>query len=148
MPPLRARSATNYFDQNVIVPVDTAFTVDAQRGSGGVIVSWRAPSSSGVRVFYRVFRSRPVASALEGTPPSVRDGIRCVRRHGSGYVGTLECSLEMSEIGQTRASRFVDRSPGSPPWVYRVGLAGNWRDDPSGGDVMLLSGPARLSARR
>ena len=78
----------------------------------------------------------------------MRDGLWCEARHRNTYAGTLECTLEMSELGQTRAHRFVDRSPGAQPWVYRVGLAGNWRDDASEGDVLLLSRPARLSARR
>jgi hypothetical protein len=46
----------------------------------------------------------------------------------------------MVELGTTRTPRFRDGSP--PAGVrYRVGVATNWRDDPTGGDVYAVSPP-------
>jgi len=52
----------------------------------------------------------------------------------------------MTFLGTTRARTIVDKPPRGP-WVYRIGLAANWIDDTAGGDVLVLSAPAQLSAR-
>jgi hypothetical protein len=145
LPPLRDRSVVKYFEENVAVPVDDGFEVEVRPGGGGELISWRAPRSAGVRSFYRVFRSRPEVAAPDPTRPPRRDGIRCVERP-TGYAGAADCRLEMSFIGTSRSTSFVDGPPAGP-WVYRIGLAANWRDDENAGDVLLLSGPGRLRAR-
>lgn len=134
----------SYFDESVNVPVDEGFRVGVRRAGGAAVVSWRAQSSPGVRVFYRVFRSRPVVPAPDSTLPPGREGIRC-KPYAPAYAGAADCALEMSVVGVTRSTRFVDNPPGGP-WVYRVGLAANWLDDTSGGDVVLLSKPGHLPA--
>ena len=141
LPPLRSRTAVKYFDESVFVPVDSSFSARARPGAGGTVVSWNDRSPSGVRVFYRVFRVRPVVIAPDPSLPPGLDGIRCGRRP-TGYATALDCRLEMEVVGATRGDRFVDHPPRGR-WVYRVGLAANWRDDPTAGDVMLLSTPAR-----
>jgi hypothetical protein len=77
--------------------------------------------------------------------PPERDGIRCLDPSPDDYAGAADCRLEMSRVGETRSNRFTDRPPGGP-WVYRVGLAANWRDDPEAGDVLLISDAGRLAA--
>jgi len=146
LPPLRAHTVVKYYAEGVMVPVDGDFTVDVRRGDEGVLVSWRAPSSPGVRAFYRVFRSRPIVPAPDPALPPGRDGIRCHEQPASGYTEAVDCALEMSLVGVTRASRFVDRPPAGR-WVYRVGLAANWLDDTDAGNVVLLSKPGRLPAQ-
>ena len=146
LPPLRAHTAVKYFPEDVMVPVDAAFVLDARESDEGVLVSWQAPSSPGVRAFYRVFRSRPIVPAPDPTLPPGRDGVRCHEQPASGYAEAVDCALEMSLVGVTRASPFVDRPPAGP-WVYRVGLAANWLDDADAGDIVLLSKPGRLPAQ-
>ena len=130
LPPLRSPTAVKYFEESVFVPVDGSFDARATPRGRTTVVSWDERTPSGVRTFYRVFRSRPAA-----------DGIRCTSPP-AGYATAFDCHLEMKVVGVTRAHSFVDRPPPGP-WVYRLGLAANWRDDPSAGDVMLLSAPAR-----
>ena len=133
--PLREPTVTKYFDENVMVPVDRAFSVRLR----GRVLTWHAPPSPGVAVFYRVFRERPLLPAPDPTLPPGRDGIRCLE---TASDRAADCRLEMHVIGTTRATRFVDRPPPGR-WVYRVGLAANWRDDPAAGDVLVLSPAAR-----
>jgi hypothetical protein len=143
--PLHDRTAVKYFAQNVMVPVDRSFTVTVGRGGGGELVEWKPQQSPGVRRFYRVFRVRPRRSAPDPTLPAGRDGIRCLDASASPHDRAADCRLEMKYVGSTRMSRFVDKPPAGP-WTYRVGLAANWRDDVTIGDVLLLSAPGRLSA--
>jgi len=82
---------------------------------------------------------------VSSSDPPERDGIRCLDSPADDYAGAADCRLEMSPIGETRSNRFVDRPPPGP-WVYRVGLAANWRDDPAAGDVLVISESGRLPA--
>jgi hypothetical protein len=138
--PLRDRTAVKYFSENVMVPVDHGFTVTVGRGGGGELVRWRGASTSVTRAFYRVFRVRPVQPAPDPTLPPASDGIRClvVGRHRAN-----DCRLEMDPIGVSRTTSFVDHPPAGP-WIYRVGLVANWRNEAGLGDLMLLSAPGRL----
>jgi hypothetical protein len=139
--PLHGTQEAKYFDENVIVPVDKSFTVKVGRGGGGELVTWRPPSRQAARVFYRVYRVRPVVQAPDPTLPPGREGIRCLP--SSLATGASDCRLEMQFLGTTRAHSFVDKPPAGP-WIYRIGLAANWINDENAGDVMLLSGPGRL----
>lgn len=141
--PLRGRTAVKYYEENVMVPVDTGFTVAVRRGGGGELVTWRGASASATHAFYRVFRVRPVRPAPDPTLPPGRDGIRClaVARNRAN-----DCRLEMDVVGVSRTTSFVDHPPAGP-WVYRVGLVANWLDDQTLGDLFLLSGPGRLGAQ-
>jgi hypothetical protein len=117
--------------------------VSVGRGGGGELVRWRGGSASSTDAFYRVFRARPEKPAPDPTLAPGRDGIRCLavaRRRAN------DCRLEMSPIGVSRATSFVDHPPAGP-WIYRIGLVANWLDDPSLGDLVLLSGPGRLAAQ-
>ena len=49
----------------------------------------------------------------------------------------------MSQIAATRSLRFVDRPPPGR-WTYRVALAANWLDDPTRGDLLLVSNPVTV----
>ena len=50
----------------------------------------------------------------------------------------------MATLGTTTGSSFVDR-PGHGTWTYRVGVAANWLDDPSLGDVYVVSTPVSVT---
>ncbi len=141
--PLRERTTVKYFAENVFVPVDTGFTVSVGRGGGGELVTWRGASASSTHAFYRVFRVRPVRPAPDPTLAPVRDGIRCL---AVAHRRANDCRLEMNAIGESRTTSFVDHPPAGP-WVYRVGLVANWLDDPTLGDLTLLSAPGLLPAQ-
>jgi hypothetical protein len=145
-PPLHDQTVVKDFDENVMVPVDRSFGVSV-RGSGPRrILTWNRRSSSGVASFYRVFRVRPVRPAPDPTLPPGQDGIRCLALAATAHDRAADCRLEMTYLGPTRSTRFVDTVPRGR-WVYRVGIAANWRDDTGIGDVLLLSAPGRSSAR-
>ena len=130
-----------YFDESVFIPVDSSFAPRVRAADGRAVVSWADRAPAGTRAFYRVFRSRPVVVAPDPTLPPGLVGIRC-GTPPTGYAQAVECRLEMQVVGTTHATRFVDTPPAGR-WVYRIGLAANWRDDPAAGDVMLLSAPLR-----
>lgn len=91
--------------------------------SGGVVtLGWRPQSSAGGPLFYHVYRGRS----------SVGD-FAC-----NGGSGAQRCQLTMQDLGTTRAATFSDR-PGKGVWRYRVGVAANWLDDPTLGDVYVVS---------
>jgi hypothetical protein len=49
----------------------------------------------------------------------------------------------MRRLSATRKLKYVDRPP-KGNWSYRIGLAANWLDDPTRGDVLLVSPPVTL----
>ena len=108
----------------IVTPVDERIHVSVKADGEARIVTWSHPPAGSSDVFYRVYRTG-------------RNGLeqKCLD-HG----GAAECSLEMVLLGTTRARRWRDGSP--PPGVrYRIGVAANSRNDPSGGDVATLSPP-------
>jgi len=108
----------------IVTPVDERIHVSVKADGESRIVTWSHPPAGSSDVFYRVYRTG-------------RNGLeqKCLD-HG----GAAECSLEMVLLGTTREPRWRDGSP--PPGVrYRIGVAANSRNDPTGGDVATLSPP-------
>ncbi|MGZ4414942.1 MAG: hypothetical protein ACXVRZ_11320, partial [Gaiellaceae bacterium] len=54
------------------------------------------------------------------------------------------CQLYVDEAGTVRAPSFDDR-PGSGSWSYRIGIAANWLNDPSLGDIYTVSPPVTVT---
>ena len=50
----------------------------------------------------------------------------------------------MDDTGSSRVTSFADR-PGPGTWSYRIGVAANWLDDPTLGDVYVVSSPVSVS---
>lgn len=131
---LAARPATTpssaILVNGILTPVDDSFNVEIRPDGAAREVTWETPAGRAAS-FYRVFRS-----AAGGEDTSC-DG-------SSDRPGAAECRLELLLLGTTREGRWRD---GSPPAgsVYRIGRAANWRDDPTGGDVYLISPPLRDS---
>jgi hypothetical protein len=46
----------------------------------------------------------------------------------------------------TRSPSFVDR-PGPGHWTYRVGVAANWLNDPTLGDIYVVSQPVSVTVK-
>jgi hypothetical protein len=52
--------------------------------------------------------------------------------------GAAKCSYAGDTELTIRGTAAIDR-PAAGTWSYRVGVAANWTDDPSRGDIFLLS---------
>jgi hypothetical protein len=55
----------------------------------------------------------------------------------SGSVDRCDAP-DFSAISATDQPAFVDR-PGHGEWTYRIGVSANWLNDPTYGDVYLVS---------
>lgn len=97
---------------------------------GSVKLTWRPQATAGGPLFYHVFRGP--ADWHDYTCPSTG--------------GALQCYVSMLDVGTTRATSFVNFPPAGR-WSYRVGVAANWLNDTSLGDVYVLSSPVVLTLR-
>jgi hypothetical protein len=50
----------------------------------------------------------------------------------------------MQEAGRTREQRLIVPNPGKGTWTFRVGIAGNWRNDETLGDPFVVSRPLNV----
>lgn len=141
IPTLKSRTIVSEFTNNVAVPVGGSFDLQAQRTPQGVGLTWRRPPGARGTVFYRVYWS-----PASGTPPvggvvDYREGIACVPG-----AGAADCQLQMHPYPAVRSLQFVAKPPAPGEWTYRVGMVANWVDEPSRGDVMLVSDPVTVDA--
>ena len=107
-----------------LIPVSTTIDPHAVSAGDGVRISWRPQQTHGGSLFYHVFR---------GHQPDVGCGGRL---NGAAE----DCRLYADDVGATRSSTFVDHPPPGV-WTYRVGVAANWLNDPTLGDVYVISPP-------
>jgi hypothetical protein len=113
-----------------LIPVISGVRPSATTEGGVVHLSWRPQPAHAASVFYRVLR----AKGAEG-------GVSCAGRLRNS---SDNCQLYVDEVGTSRTPSFDDR-PGSGAWSYRIGVAANWLNDPSLGDVYLVSKPVSLT---
>jgi hypothetical protein len=145
--PQRGPVAVNYYDQGVFLPVSPGdLKLTAEPEGRAYRLRWQQPDTNDVGVFYRVFRVPAVRPDLDpfNAPPVIR-GVNCQYRKFA--PGADDCRLTMDSIGLTHARTWKDE-PGPGRWTYRVGLSANWLDDQNLGDVLMLSGPVTVRARR
>jgi hypothetical protein len=109
-----------------LVPV-AKMNVIADSDSDAVHVSWRGDEPRTASGFYYVLRT-----------PGERSGIGCAGRVNNS---SDNCVLSADSVGTTRGTTFVDR-PGAGSWTYRIGVAANWLDDPTLGDIYVVSNAA------
>ena len=108
------------------VPADRGVVALAvERTPGGNRLVWQDHTTR-ADTFYRVYRG----SLSRGFPDLV-----CEPR------GVDRCELRAETLVTTRDHTFLDPSP-PPDAVYRIGVAANWLDDESRGDVFAISPPA------
>lgn len=107
------------------LPTGVDLGVRARQTAQGVALRWKPQRPAGGAVFYHVFRT-----------PADEDAFSC-----PGTVAAPKCLLQATDLGTTRTPAFVDRKAGAGRYVYRVGVAANWLDNPQYGDVYVLSGP-------
>jgi hypothetical protein len=96
-----------------------------------VRLTWHAAKPSTGRAFYHVLRW--------GAPPDVG----CAGRVADSADN---CVLAAVPIATTRGTTFTDHpSPGT--WTYRIGVAANWLNDPTLGDLYAVTRPAVAKVR-
>jgi hypothetical protein len=111
----------------IAVPVSNGVDLTATTRGKTVVLDWKRPTTRGSGVYYRVFRS-----------PAPTDYI-CFSRD----PGADQCTLVSVELDTTRHTSARDR-PGPGTWTYRVGAGANWLNDPTLGDIFLLSKPVTV----
>ncbi len=114
-----------------LLPVTGRVTPQASVVGPAVGLTWNEWDSPPAAVFYRVLRTA-----------GPNGGVACA----GVKQGADQCNLYMDSVATTKATAFVDR-PGPGTWTYRIGVAANWLDDPSFGDVTLLSRPVTATVR-
>jgi hypothetical protein len=109
-----------------VTPID----LHATTKEGSVSLSWRPQRPAGSSVFYRVLRV---------TAPG--NGVLCAGKPGPA---SDDCELFMNSVATAEMPSFVDH-PGRGKWVYRIGVAANWLNDPSLGDIYVVSPPVAVT---
>ena len=107
------------------VPADPdVVSLTVRRVGDANVLRW-TDSTTRARTFYRVYRS----SLSRGFSEMV-----CEAR------GSDRCDLRAETLVTTRDHTFVDRDPPADA-IYRIGVAANWLDDETRGDVFAISPP-------
>lgn len=104
------------------VPISIDLGLRAHRANRTWILSWNPVHPAGGRMFYVIF------SRLTRTPEL-------------GCIGATaqKCGFQMTQVGTTHDSRWRDPHPNNKePTEYFVGVAANWLDDVTRGDVYEL----------
>jgi len=141
LPTLKDRSIVSEFTNNVIVPVAGDFDARARLVHGRAELSWRRPAAARGDVFYRVYRSQIAGGAPIGGVVDYVDGIACQPPSRAA----ADCQLLMDPVTVTPSRTFAEQA--QPGWrTYRVGLMANWLDDPTRGDVLMISKPVRVKS--
>jgi Dolichyl-phosphate-mannose-protein mannosyltransferase len=135
--------AVTYPREDVYVPVVRSFDLKVHGSGRHRRISWKAPYSGSTGVYYTLFKAPVVApdpTSGNGERKTVR-GIACRDRENGA---SLDCLLFMKRLTNQRETTYVDRLK-KGRWTYRVGLTANWLDDPTLGDLMLLSPPVTVT---
>lgn len=107
------------------VPVDASIvSLDVRREGTANVLTW-TDSTTRARTFYKVYRASPSLGFSD---------LVCEDR------GVDRCDLRNETLVTTRERRYVDPDPPADA-SYRIGVAANWLDDVTRGDVFALSPP-------
>ena len=117
-------------NQGSLIPVSSALGITASTRGKLVHLKWRSRSSGAASVFYRVLRTKGSGG-----------GVACAGRLRNS---SDNCVLFADEVGSVRSPTFDDQ-PGPGSWSYRIGIAANWLNDPSLGDVYVVSAPVSVT---
>jgi len=128
-PPTPAIVQVQSDGSNLLTPVDKGIGLTATRVGKAVALRWTGGPWRGA-VFYKVYRSTRRGGDLQ-----------CATDNSVAWY----CYLRGEVIATTRARAYLDRNAPRGA-VYRVGVATNWANDPTQGDVFAVS-PATRPAR-
>ncbi len=106
--------------------------LQAATEGGAVRLSWRPQSPTGGSVFYHVLRVNPSGG-----------GVVCA---GKSAPASDDCELLTNSVTTTDALTVLDH-PGRGRWEYRIGVAANWLNDRSLGDIYVVSPPVMVTVR-
>lgn len=107
---------------NLRYAVSSELDVRAVPKEGGTLLMWRKPDTSAA-TFFRVMRAQPGQGTVCEQPPGA----------------PAFCDLKMELRATLRGTRLFVPDPRAEGWLYRLGLAANATDDPSQGDIVLVS---------
>jgi hypothetical protein len=99
-------------------------SLDVRREGRANVLTW-TDATTRARTFYRVYRASPSRGFFD---------MICEPR------GPDRCELRSETLVTTRERRYVDPDPPADA-IYRIGVAANWLDDETRGDVFALSPP-------
>ena len=125
--PVRGPSPQAAILEQPPIPLHVDLGLAAQSTPKGLELTWRAQHPAGGPVFYHVYRGAPGPASIV-----------CGNRIGSSAD---YCQLELTDLGTSTTPSFTVARPPAGRWAYFVGVAANWLDDTSQGDVYLLSKP-------
>ena len=123
------RQALRVGNPGSLVPVK-ALDLAATTSKGVVQLRWHAQPPGSASIFYRMLRGKGSGS-----------GVGCAGRLRNSADN---CELFMAQVGTTRSTSFDDR-PGPGSWSYRIGVSANWLNDPTLGDVYVVSEPVSVT---
>jgi hypothetical protein len=112
-----------------LIPVSSVGLSAAGQGSA-VSLSWRPQAPGGSSVFYQLLRAKGPGS-----------DVACAGKSGPA---SDDCELFATLVTATDETQIVDH-PGRGSWEYRIGVAANWLNDPSLGDVYVVSPPVMVT---
>jgi hypothetical protein len=100
------------------------------RGAGSVRLTWNALHPPGGTMNYQVLRA-PAGSEIScGTTG-----------------GGAQCALTGAIVSATRTRSFLDKPPPGT-WIYRVAAVAGWTNDPTAGNIFVVSPPVTVTVRR
>jgi hypothetical protein len=106
-----------------LVPVSSGIALRAAVEGDAVRLSWRARPAGAGSVFYRVMRAK---------------GSNAIGCAGILNKAADDCRLYVELTGATRTTSAIDK-PGPGTWTYGIGVAANWLNDPTLGDIYVVS---------
>jgi hypothetical protein len=116
-----------------LIPVSPAIGLALTKKGNVVHLDWRPHPAGTASIFYRVLRTKGGGG-----------GVACAGRLRNS---SDNCLLYVdADVGSVRGRSFDDR-PGAGSWSYRIGIAANWLNDPSLGDVYVVSPPVTVTVR-
>ena len=128
-------SSRSVIFHQIAVPVDSGVGLRVNVAHGAARLRWNDSSEGSTRVFYVTLR----------TPGST--DVACLPSSGTTNCYFSGTTLRRgTALRRTRATSATDRPPPGT-YTYRIAVAANWVDDPTMGDVFLVSPPVTVTVR-
>jgi hypothetical protein len=131
--PIQGPDPTAAILQQPPIPLHVDLGLRATATPGLVRLRWDAQHPAGGPVFYHVLRA-----------PAASPWVVCFDRVGSSAD---YCQLQLTDLGTTRSPAFDVHAPPKARWRYFVGVAANWVNDVTQGDVYELGEPVAVTTR-